>query len=372
MRINNFIKSLICFSSVLCLYLVFAKESKTAENNIESVSKESSPEASLEQKLATEFTQDAIVAIRICREADELLGDAIQDLIDSKRSEDECLSDIYKAKERFIDSRRVVEKWEKKGTIEQIVDEIGDLKHGIEDLSDACEQWSNIIERIVSDTTGTDNIQIKASQASQKAQAARRRLFGFSAGWALRIHHGENKPHSHHIQLTKRQYSSIKHFIDNNFKKESDEFWNSENRDNMSTYTWCYRMFDYAVTEELEKNIEHEAIHLTRHIEEPISTEVTKIEGETWVVSKFGSRNGISISVRTRFLEKSESYDIQYVIVEGNQNRFEKGENPKKINLDEGEEAFVFSYDQYGEFCCLVSFNKKDGKHECKALVSKY
>jgi len=372
MRINNFIKALICFSFVLCIYLVFAKEPKTDESNIESGSKESSPEASLEQKLATEFTQDAIVAIRICREADELLGDAIQDLIDSKRSEDECLSDIYKAKERFIDSRRVVEKWEKKGTIEQIVDEIGDLKHGIEDLSDACEQWSKIIEKIVSNTFGTDNMKIVASQASEKAQAARRRLFRFSAGWALRIHHGENKPHSHHIPLTINQYVSIKRFIDTNFRKEAIESKEISDMNKLSAYVFCYRMFNWAVTEELEKSIENEPIHLTRYIEDSIHTEVVKIEGETWVVSKFGSRNGIFISVRTRFLEESESYDIQYVIVEGNQNRFEKGENPKKINLDEGEEAFVFSYDQYGEFCCLVSFNKKDGKHECKALVSKY
>jgi hypothetical protein len=372
MRINNFIKTLICFSLVLCLYFVFAKESKITKKNIESISKESYPEASLEQKLATEFTQDAIVAIRICREADELFGEAIQDVIDSKRSEDECLSDMYKAKERFIDSRRIVEKWEKKGTIEQIVDEIGDLKFGIEDLSDAFEQLSKIIENIFSDTVGAENIQIKYWQASQKAQAARKRLFGFAARWLLRIHHGENKPFSHHIQLTKRQYSYIKYCINNNFKKEADEFWNSENRDNLSTYTWCYRMFDYAVTEELKKSIEDEAIYLTRYIEEPISTEVNKVEGEVWVISKFSPRNGNSVCVRTRFLEESESYDIQYVIFEGNKNRFEKSENPKKINLDHDKEAFVFSYDQYGEFCCLVNFNKKDKKHDCKVLISKY
>lgn len=357
---------------VLCLYFVYTKELKNTEPKVELSSKESSPEASLEQKLATEFSQDAIVALKICREADELLAEAIQDLIDSKRSEDECFSDIYRAKERFIDSRRIVQKWEKKGTIEQIIDEIGDLKFGIEDLSDACEQWSKIIENIFSDKVGTDNIQIKASQASQKAQAARRRLFGFAAGWALRIHHGENKPYSHHIQLTKRQYSSIKYFIDNNFKREADEFWNAENRDNLSTYTWCYRMFDYAVTEELEKSIENEPIDLTRHIEEPDDIEVTNVEGETWVISKFESRNGNSISIKTRFLEENNSYDVQYVIVDGNLNHFEKSENPKRINLKENEEAFVFSYDRYGEFCSIVNFNKKDGKHECKALVSKY
>jgi hypothetical protein len=80
----------------------------------------------------------------------------------------------------------------------------------------------------------------------------------------------------------------------------------------------------------------------------------------------------MSLSVKTRFIEGSETYDIQYIIAEGNQNRFEKNENPKRIDLNDMEEAFVFSYDQYGEFCCLMNFNKKKGKHECKVLISKY
>ena len=70
-------------------------------------------------------------------------------------------------------------------------------------------------------------------------------------------------------------------------------------------------MFDYAITEELEKGIEEEDIENTRHIEEAESNDIVEENGEKWVISKFKLESGSLALVRTRFQQNGIYYDNQ-------------------------------------------------------------
>ncbi|WP_068466724.1 hypothetical protein [Candidatus Protochlamydia phocaeensis] len=358
--------SLLVLFFVFSSNIVFSEQDRTAINSYTD-----SLTFLAKQRLATEFTLDAALAIDYCKEADELFVKSLMAFLDSEKSEQDCLFDFYKAQEKLIDAKQIVEKWEKKSQISKITEEISILKQGISDITYGCEVWTKIVENICKGNTEEDDVSFKGSQASTKVQVGRERLMKFSVNWAFSIYCSKSKPRSNYIQLTKAQYASIKRHISNIFTNELKAFKESKDRNELSTYVWCARMFDYVVTEELERDIEEEDIENTRDIEEPESNEVIEQDGETWIISKFRTKKGHIVFIRTRFQKSDQSYDKQSIFIPGKYECYQESLKPKIVILPEGEKLFAFSYDEYGTFLCIISLDEKKVQHQCKLLISK-
>lgn len=320
-----------------------------------------------EQKLATEFSCDIIRIIGQCKKADDLLSRAIFDLVEHRKSEIDCLAEMYKAKGKLNDISLLVEKWEKKGTIYQIKEEISELRRAVEAINKGCENWIITIEKIYSNEAV--DVALQGTQATSKLLTGREKLFSFVGSWSLRIHHGENHPMSHHIQLSKEEYSKIKNQIDNSLSEELKEFSESKSKNDISWYVFCARLLDYAVSEELEKGIDEENIQLTRFIRLPDSTEVAQEGEQTWIHSKFQLPSG-PLSLKTIFNKNNLHYEKQSLWI--NNSYFEEVSEPKIFISPEGKTIFAFSHFPYNTICCVLEFDKNLNKHQCKLLVSKF
>ncbi|CDZ81942.1 hypothetical protein BN1013_02478 [Candidatus Rubidus massiliensis] len=202
------------------------------------------------QSLATQFSLDSALAIKYCRQADDIISKSIILFYNLQKSDQQCLIDLYTAKEKLIDAKVIFEKWEKKGQIDEIIEEINELKLGIDDITCSCEMWIEIIEQFCVGKIDDEN-KVKVSQAISKIQVGRQRLLSFAIGWSSRIQQLENR--SKYIKLTKTQYESIKKYVNAILSDELKAFEEEKNLDNLSIYVFCARMFDFAVTKELRK-----------------------------------------------------------------------------------------------------------------------
>ena len=258
-----------------------------------------------------------------------------------------------------------------KGQISEILEEIEELKQGVDDLRCACQILTKIVENICGCNAEDVDVSIKVSQASVKAKVGRERLFGFCIDWSSRIHHFENKPRNHHIELSKAQYATIKRYINTILAGELKAFEEREDLNKLSTYVFCARTLDYAITEELEKGIEKEDVENTRQAVDAESNEIIEENGGMWVISRFKLESGSLALVRTRFQQNGIYYDNQSLWGQGMSSRLDVQSEPKIITSLKGEKMFIFSYEQYGTVCCVIFFNAEKNQHQCRLLISK-
>jgi hypothetical protein len=348
-------------------FSVITLSSCEQKNSKEQPKKEEGYRTSMEQRLATEFTLDVVRIIHECSEADQLLCKSLSDLSDPKRANLNCLSNVYEAKERIQDAKLLVEKWEEKGIIAHIGEEISELKRGIENLNGGCEEWAKNIEKIFANED--INAELEATKAVSKIMSGRKQLFSFTTAWSLRIHHGENKPISHHIQLSKQEYFRIKDYVNNTLSKELHEFEESKDKNDVSWFVFCTRMLDYAISEELKKEIDEENLELTRYLQAAETTDIVNEKGEIWIDSKFIMPGGCRIRVKTRFNKNNGFYDEQTLWV--NNSYYEKTSTPRIVTSPKGENFFAFSHYPCNTICCVLEFDKNKNEHHCNLLISK-